>query len=59
MSYHHDPYQQDNVHGVIPSFLNGSNSDTVQAANLMSLARIIDGPLVLTRSHLFKVATIH
>lgn len=39
MSYpHQNPYQQDNVHGVIPSCLGSSNADTVQAGNPMSLA---------------------
>jgi hypothetical protein len=59
MSYpHNDPYQQDNAHGVIPSSLDNSNSNAVQAANL--LAMIIEGIPVHTRfSQPFKVATIH
>jgi hypothetical protein len=55
-----NPYQRDNVHGVIPSFPNSSNSDAAQASHLMSLAMITEGPRVHTRrfSHLFKAATI-
>jgi hypothetical protein len=54
-----DPYRRDNVHGVIPSSLNSSNSDAVQA-HLVSLEMKIEGLPVHTRrsSHLFEVATI-
>jgi hypothetical protein len=61
MSYPpHDPYQQGNAHGVFPSSFISSNSDAVQAASLMSLARTTEGLLVHTRfSYLFKLEAIH
>jgi hypothetical protein len=58
MSYpYHDPYQQGNVHGVIPSSLNNSNSDAVQVSHGMSLTMITEG-LPVHANHLFKAATI-
>ena len=56
MNYpHSDPYQPD---GVIPSSLDSSNSDVVQATNLMAM--IIEGLLVHTRiSQPSKSSTIH
>lgn len=58
MSYpHQDPYQQDNVRGMIPPSPDSSNSDAVQVANLMSL--VMTEGLLVRFSHLFKLATIH
>ena len=57
MSYpHNDPHQPDYTHGVVPSSLDSSNTDAVQAAN--SMAMITEGLLVHTRfSH--QSSTIH
>jgi len=64
MGYHHqrqpNAYPQDNAQGETPSSLDSSNTDAVQAANLLPLAIMItEGLHVHSRSrHRFTAATI-